>query len=172
MKNHPFLRAGAILSIIVGGCSIFLSFFYMDIASNRHILFRYCASFTFFISLIVVILSAITSKRLKTKTYDEITKTFNFLYLSFTCAMAILTMSFLPLLDFNNDGFVITFIIFLLLSDFFAIFFTIYGMCKTLKVAKNDDYQTKLEKLKDLLDKNLINQEEYEEKRKEIISSL
>ena len=57
-------------------------------------------------------------------------------------------------------------------SQKLLIFFTIYGMCKTLKTTKNNDHQSKLEKLKELLDKNLINQEEYEEKRKEIISSL
>lgn len=170
MNKHPFLKVGAVLSIIVGACSIFLSFFYMSISSNENVIYRYLGSFLFFISIIVV-LSAILSKRISRKPYDEITKTFNILSLIFQMLMIVLSKSFFNLLNYQEDGFIITFLIFLCLTDFFAFFFSLYGIIKTNK-KKIPDNSEKLEKLKELLDKKLITEEEYEQKRKDIISSL
>ncbi len=172
MKKHPLLNISSVLGIIIGSCSFFLSFFFMDNAdSSAMITFRYLSSFEFFIAIVVIILSSILLGK-NTKSMENGTfKVYGVLNVVFSSILLLLQISSFFVSDFENDEFEITFVMVTSIVTIIALVLLIYGLVKTMQDDK-PGIKKQLNDLKDLFDKGIITQEEYEEKRKSVIEKI
>lgn len=172
MKKHPLLNVSSVLGIIIGSCSFFLSFPYMSHSSYYSVLvFRYFASLEFFISIATIIMSAILlGKNKKLIEYDTL-KIYGILNIIFVFILLLLQFSSLSVCDFTNDEFEITFVMVTSIVTIITLVLLIYGIIKSNKDEK-PEIKKQLSDLKELLDKGLITQEEFDAKRKDLIERI
>lgn len=170
MQRHPLLKPGCILGIIVSCCAWFLSFFFMSNAESQDSLFfSYCAYFEFFISIICLVMAIIVLSKSSRK-FDEVCKVYTILFIIFSFVLFLLQIGSLFVNDFERNLFEITFIFFTIIALILSLVFTLFSLSSHVN---NGKYVTKqVQQLKQLLDNGIITQEEFEQKRQELVSRL